>query len=99
VLYTGLVQNFEHLHARSAAPAPPEPILNAVCLYISSLKYLLDPHARSGEEGVLTPRRRFDENSKLQQQEFLAMLSTRLDKALENALRAVFPPCLRVCRG
>jgi hypothetical protein len=44
-----------------------------------------------GEEGVLTPRKRFDENSKLQQQELLGMLSTRLDKGLEKALRAVFP--------
>jgi hypothetical protein len=40
---------------------------------------------------VLTPRRRFDGNSKLHQQEFLGMLSTRLDKVLEKALGAVFP--------
>jgi hypothetical protein len=99
VLYNDLVQNVEHLHARSAAPTPFEAILNAMRLYMSSPSYLLDAYAWGGEEGVLTPRRRFDENSKLQQQEFLGMSSTRLDKGLENALRAVFPPCLRDCRG
>jgi hypothetical protein len=44
----------------------------------------------SGEEGVLTRRRWFDKNSKLQRQEFLGMLSARLDKGIEKALRAVF---------
>jgi hypothetical protein len=82
VLHTDLVQNVEHLHARLAAPAPLEQILNAVRLYISSLSYLLDAHAWGGEEGVLTPRRRFDGNSKLQQQEFRGILSTRLGKVL-----------------
>jgi hypothetical protein len=91
VLYEGLVQNDEHLHARSDAPTPLEPILNVVRLYISSPSYLLDPHAWSGEEGVLPLSRRVDKNSKLQQQELLGMLSARLDKALEKALRAVFP--------
>jgi hypothetical protein len=91
VRHTDLVPNVEHLRARLAAPAPLEPIFNAVRLYIPSPSYLLDPHARGGEEGVLTPRKRFDENSKLQQQELLGMLSTTLDKALEKALKAVFP--------
>jgi hypothetical protein len=86
VLHTSLVQNVEHLHACSAAPIPSEPILNAVRSHILSLRYLLDAHALSGEEGVLTLRRRFDENSKLQQQEMLGTWSARL----ENALRAVF---------
>jgi hypothetical protein len=56
-----------------------------------SLRYLLDPYARGGEKGVLTPRRRFDENSTLQQPESVRMLSARLDKGLGNALRMVFP--------
>jgi hypothetical protein len=48
------------------------------------LKYLLDPHARSGEDGVpvLTPKRRFDENPKLQQQELLGIMRPRLDEGL-----------------
>jgi hypothetical protein len=40
---------------------------------------------------VLTPRKRFDENSKLQRQEFLGMLSARLDEELGKALKMVFP--------
>jgi hypothetical protein len=91
VLHTDLVHNVEHFHARSAAPTPFEPILNAVHLYISSLTYLLNLYARSGEEGVLTPRKRFDENSKLQRQEFLGMLSARLDEELGKRLKMVFP--------
>jgi hypothetical protein len=90
VLHTDLVQNVEHLPTRSAAPAPSEPILNAVRLYISSPSYLLDPYAWGEEEGVLTRRRWFDKNSKLQRQEFLGMLSARLDKGLEKAPRAGF---------
>jgi hypothetical protein len=82
VRHTDLVPNVEHLRARLAAPAPLEQILNAVRLYISNLSYLLDAHVWGGEEGVLTPRRRFDGNSKLQQQEFRGILSTRLGKVL-----------------
>jgi hypothetical protein len=54
----------------------------AVRLYNSSLRYLLVPCAGSGEEGVFTSMRRFDEHSKPQQPEFLGMLSARPDKAL-----------------
>jgi hypothetical protein len=90
VLHIDLTQNVEHLHARSAAPILFEAILDTVRLYISSPSYLLDPHALSGEEGVLTRRRWFDKNSKLQRQEFLGMLSARLDKGMEKAPRAVF---------
>jgi hypothetical protein len=40
VRHTDLVPNVEHLHARFAAPAPLEPILSAVRLYISIPSYL-----------------------------------------------------------
>jgi hypothetical protein len=76
VLYDDLVCNGLMLHVRSAAALPPKPILNDVGLYILSLTYLLDPYAKSGKGGVpvLKPKRRFNENSKLQWQEFLAMM-------------------------
>jgi hypothetical protein len=93
VLYSDLVRNLLMLHVRSAAALPPEPILNDVGFYISSLRYLLDLYARSGKDGVpvLKPKRRFDENSKLLQQGFLAMLSAKLNEGLGNALGMVFP--------
>jgi hypothetical protein len=51
VLYSDLIHIVEHLpmlHICSAAAIPPDPIVNAVRLYISSLRYFLDPYARSG---------------------------------------------------
>jgi hypothetical protein len=39
---------------------------------------------------VLSPRKRFDEHPKLQQQEFLGMLSARLNEGLGKVLREVF---------
>jgi hypothetical protein len=89
-----LVKDVEHLHGRSAAFVPTRPILIVVRLYNSSLSYLLDSYASGVEECVLTPRRWFDENPKLQQQEFLGVLSERLDKGQKKALRAVFPSIL-----
>jgi hypothetical protein len=95
VLYNDAIQNAERLHMlqeRSVAAILPVSILNVVRLYISSSRYLLDPYARSEEDGVLVqPKRRLDENSKLQQQEFLGMSSARLDEGLEKALRVAFP--------
>jgi hypothetical protein len=79
VLYNDLVHNAEHLYAHSAVQVPPEPVFDAVRLYISSLRNLLDPYAMSGEEGMLIPRRQFDENSKLHQ-EFLGVLNAKLDE-------------------
>jgi hypothetical protein len=90
MLCNHLVHIIEHLRARSAVQVPPEPIFDSVRLYISSLRYLLDLYAMSGKEGMLTPRRRFDENSKLHQ-EFLGVLNAKLDEGLRKALRAVFP--------
>jgi hypothetical protein len=71
VLYHDLVRDLLILHVRSAVALPPEPILNDVGLYISSLSCLLDPYTKNGEECVLTPtpKGQFGKTSKLQQQE------------------------------